>query len=99
MAGNGIPKPRWWALYVLCGLLVGLIGLVQAEVPLAPARRVLDVVATLTVFGMIALWVHLNRVALDLAGAPPAVAVDLAPAPDVRNYEFERSRRRASGTT
>jgi hypothetical protein len=99
MAENEVPTPRWWALYLLCGLLVGLIGLVQDAVPLGPARRALDVVATLTVFGMMALWVRLNRVALDMAGAPPAVPVGLAPSRDVRSYVFERSRRRASGTT
>lgn len=99
MAGNDIPKPRWWALYVLCLLLVGLIGLVQAEVPLEPIRQVLDVAATLTVFGMMALWVHVNRAALDLTSAPPASAVGLAPSREVRSYALERSRRRASGTT
>lgn len=64
-----VVKPRWGTLYTLSALLVGLVGLVEIAIPAGTARQVLEVVATLAGFAAMAIWVRLNRVALDMAGA------------------------------
>jgi hypothetical protein len=74
-----VRKPRWGALYALFGLLVGLIGLVEATATPGPARRVLEMVIVLLMFGVMALWSFVNRVAIASAKTPPVLPIRLAP--------------------
>src|SRR5712691_9300795 len=53
---RAIPRPRW-------GLLYGLVTLMLAA--LGPAQTVLQFGLALSGFGATALWVRLNRMALD----------------------------------
>jgi hypothetical protein len=76
---NTVRKPRWGALYALFGLLVGLIGLVEVTVAPGPARRVLEMVITLMMFGVMALWSFVNRVAIASVKTPPVPPIRLAP--------------------
>jgi len=56
---------RWWLLYALSLLLVGLFGAVEVFVPTGGLRGILQVVV-MTGFGLMALWVKCNRVAMEL---------------------------------
>jgi len=60
-------RPRWWLLYVIAVLLVGLVGLVEISVQGEVVRKVLDSVDVVAGFGLIGVWVRRNRRALDLA--------------------------------
>jgi hypothetical protein len=76
---NKVRKPRWGALYALFALLVGLIGLVEATVAPGAARRTLEMVVTLMLFGLMALWVRVNRLAVDAEGERETPVVPPAP--------------------
>jgi hypothetical protein len=60
-------KPAWWSLYVIAALLVGLFGLVEVYVEAGLLRGILEAVTVIAGFGSIQLWLHRNRMALDLA--------------------------------
>jgi hypothetical protein len=60
-------RPRWWLLYVIAVLLVGVVGLVETSVQGEVVRKVLDSVDVVAGFGLIGVWVRRNRGAFDLA--------------------------------
>jgi hypothetical protein len=60
-------RPRWWRLYVIAVLLVGVVGLVETSVQGEVVRKVLDSVDVVAGFGLIGVWVRRNRGAFDLA--------------------------------
>jgi hypothetical protein len=60
-------RPRWWLLYVIAVLLVGVVGLVEMSVQGEVVRKVLESLDVVAGFGLIAVWVRRNRGALDLA--------------------------------
>jgi hypothetical protein len=75
------PRPRWACLYASTTLLIGLLGLVESAVPDGAARRLLELVVTAMIFGAMALWVRLNRLALWRANErrlPARAHADLA---------------------
>lgn len=60
------PHPTWWVLYVIAGLLVAVVGLVEIFVDAGALRQILEVLAVIGGFGLIALWRRSNRIALDV---------------------------------
>jgi K+-transporting ATPase KdpF subunit len=64
-----VMQPRWSALYALDGLMLALLGVVDAYVPPGAGRRTLELAIVVVGFGAMRLWVRMNRRALDLAGA------------------------------
>jgi energy-coupling factor transporter transmembrane protein EcfT len=70
-SGRNDKRPTWWLLYAIGLLLVGLIGLVEATVPRGGARSILEVVVVTLMFGLMVIWVHYNRVAIELEEAGP----------------------------
>ncbi len=59
-------KPTWWLLYAIAVLLVGLVGLLETSVPDGAARGVLELLAVVTTFWLMAKWLRHNREAIDL---------------------------------
>jgi len=59
-------KPRWWLLYPIGLLLVGLIALVEIFVPASGLRGALAITVVIEMFGLMAQWLRRNRVALEL---------------------------------
>jgi hypothetical protein len=66
---NRVVKPSWGVLYTLGTALVGLVGLIEFTIPAGTLRQTLEVAVTLAGFVAMAIWVRLNRVAFDIAGA------------------------------
>lgn len=66
------PRPRWGALYAVTGLLLGLLGTVEAGLPAGAPRRALEGVGVAVLFGAMALWIRFNRTALALEGGAVA---------------------------
>lgn len=58
-------KPTWGQLYAIGLLLVGLIGLVEALAPGGGLRAVLEIAVVIVMFGLMAVWMRANRVALE----------------------------------
>ena len=58
------PKPAWGWLYGIVTVMCGVLGVVEIAIPDGPARRVLECVVTLALFGAMAVWVRASRVAL-----------------------------------
>ena len=63
---RGERNVRWGLLYATALLLIGLCGVIEVFVPIGALRAILQVVAVMTGFGLMALWVRCNRVALEL---------------------------------
>ena len=59
-------KPAWWQLYGLGALLVALIGVIDAGVPSGTLRTILESVGVVLGFGLMLVWRHYNRMALEL---------------------------------
>ena len=59
-------KPRWWLLYPIGLLLVGLIALVEIFVPASGLRGALEITVVIEMFRLMAQWLRRNRVALEL---------------------------------
>jgi len=59
-------RPRWWLLYVIATLLVAVVGLVELSVDGQRLRETLEALAVVAGFGLIAMWLRGNRIALDL---------------------------------
>jgi hypothetical protein len=84
-------KPRWRWLYVVVTPLLGVLGLVESGMAGGPARQVAELVLTLLIFGAMALWVRVNRVAVMAAAErpgpvirrPPTVLYAADPAPAI----------------
>ena len=60
--------PAWGLLYVVAAGMLGVLGIVEAYVPAGPLLRALELIVAIATFAAMALWVHVNRRALDLAG-------------------------------
>ena len=60
------PQPTWWLLYVIVGLLVAIVGLLETLVDAAALRKILEVLAVIGGFGLIGLWRRSNRIAFDI---------------------------------
>ena len=82
---QNLPKPRWGWLYTAVSLLIGLLGVIEHAVPPGAARQILEVAATLALFGAMALWVRLNRLGLMLASER-----HVAPVPPLRPISVSR---------
>jgi len=65
------PRPRWGWLYGIVAVVGGLLTVVEVAIPDGLARRVLECIATLAIFGTIAIWVRVNRVGLALDEGSP----------------------------
>jgi hypothetical protein len=59
------PGVRWGLLYVLAGLMLGALLLVQAFVPLGAERTALQCGFVLVGFGAMVQWTRRNRAGLD----------------------------------
>lgn len=59
-------KPTWWLLYGICLILVALIALVEVTVPPGGLCTTLEMVLVIVMFGLMAVWLQFNRVALEL---------------------------------
>ena len=62
-------RPCWWMLYLAAGLLVGLVGLTEIFIDGEGLRRIVETVVVVAGFGLLAAWVHANRIAMDLERA------------------------------
>ena len=60
------PRPTWWALHVIAVLLVAVVGLVETHVGGEGLAQVLEVLTVVAGFGLIAVWLRRNRIALEL---------------------------------
>ena len=58
-------RPRWSRLYLLAGLLLGVLWLVQALVSASAERTALECGLILGGFGSMVQWTRRNRAALD----------------------------------
>jgi hypothetical protein len=75
-------RPRWGWLYVVVLVLGGLLTSVEFLLAEGFARSALELVVSLGVLGVIAVWVRANRVALALQNeAVPARPAPLARVP------------------
>jgi hypothetical protein len=59
------PRPRWSRLYLLAGLMLGAMLLVQALVSAGTERTALQCGLVLGGFGSMVQWARRNRAALD----------------------------------
>jgi len=59
-------KPAWWQLYGLGAMLVALIGMIEAGVPSGTLRTILESAAVVLGFGLMLVWRHYHRTALEL---------------------------------
>ena len=64
MRGDG--RPRWCCLYAVGAVLVALLGLVETEVAEGGLRTVLETVVAVAGFSLMAVWLRVNRLALEL---------------------------------
>jgi hypothetical protein len=60
------PQPTWWLLYVIAALLVMVVGLLEIFVDAGALRQILEALAVIGGFALIALWRRSNRIALDI---------------------------------
>jgi hypothetical protein len=58
-------KPTWWLLYGIGLLLVALIGLLEIFLSAGALRTILESAAVIGAFGLMAIWLHHNRIALE----------------------------------
>ena len=63
---RGERNVKWGLLYATALVLIGLCGLVEVFVPRGALRAILQIVVVMTGFGLMAIWVRCNRVALEL---------------------------------
>jgi hypothetical protein len=59
------PRPRWSGLYLLAGLMLGVLLGVQALVAAGAERTALQCGLVLAGFAAMVQWAHRNRAALD----------------------------------
>lgn len=61
----GGSRPKWWRLYALGPLMMGLL-ILESRFALSPAiHQALEGGIILVTFGLMVLWVHANRAALE----------------------------------
>jgi hypothetical protein len=59
------PRPRWSRLYLVAGVMLGVLLIVQALVSAGTERTALQCGLVLTGFGAMVQWARRNRAALD----------------------------------
>jgi hypothetical protein len=59
------PRPRWSRLYLVAGVMLGVLLIVQALVSAGSERTALQCSLVLAGFGVMAQWARRNRAALD----------------------------------
>jgi hypothetical protein len=59
-------KPAWWQLYGLVVLLVSVIGVIEVSIPAGILRTILESADVVLAFGLMLVWCHHNRTALEL---------------------------------
>ncbi len=64
------PKPKWWMLYALLPLAVGLLLAARLESPSLAWREVTEGSVSLLIMVTMALWIRGNRVAMILRDRP-----------------------------
>jgi hypothetical protein len=62
------PRPAWKALYAAVTLALALFALAEIIVPQGAARVAAEIAAAAIVVGTMALWVRVNRIALEFHG-------------------------------
>ena len=62
---RAIPRPRWALLYGLVTLMLAALAAVEIAISPGAAQTALQCGLALSGFGAAALWVRLNRMALD----------------------------------
>ena len=60
------PRPAWCLLYLIGALLMAVLGLVEGFVESGVLRSILEAITAIAGFGLIGVWLHLNRLALEL---------------------------------
>ena len=65
------PRPAWWLLYLIGALLMAMLGLVETFVETGALCTILEAVTVIAGFGLIGVWLHLNRLALELDRGRP----------------------------
>jgi hypothetical protein len=94
-------EPKWGWLYAVIGVLVALFGLVETVVPAGAPRRILEILVVLALIAAMALWVRVNRTALDGARErrvwPVQVLVPVVVVPAGRPQHLSRGRRPGHG--
>jgi hypothetical protein len=92
-------RAKWWMLGVLVPLMVGLLMLAHHLAPSPAWRPVLEVGVLLFSYGLIELWLRLNRVSFlrDRAGEYISEVTELEtrtiyvlPSKPQRRYTFEK---------
>ena len=58
-------RPTWWLLYGIGLLLVALIGLLEIFLSAGALRTILESATVIGAFGLMAIWLRHNRIALD----------------------------------
>ncbi len=57
-------RPAWWLLYLCTATLVALVAVADAAAGPGLARQMLEIVAVVIGFALMAIWLTANRVAL-----------------------------------
>jgi hydrogenase/urease accessory protein HupE len=60
-------RPAWWGLYLIAALLVATVGIVETYVEGVVLRKLLETLTVAVGFGSICAWLHVHRIAFDLA--------------------------------
>ena len=59
-------RPSWSLLYAIVAVLVAVLAVIEADVGEGTLRTVLEAVTAVVGFGLIELWLHANRVRLEI---------------------------------
>jgi len=75
-------RPTWWLLYVIAGVMVVLVALVETSVPEGRPRMALEITVVVAIFALMLRWIRANRGRIELAESrelrPPAVELVIA---------------------
>lgn len=84
------PGARWWQLYVVLPLLVGLLWL-EMQIPFTPTEDIIAQLGILClIFGFTQLWLHANRSALmhlDEQEGKRKIGVDEIPPVSLQTFD------------
>jgi hypothetical protein len=64
-------KPRWFVLYVLAAVFLGVLGLVETMIAPGAGRKALEVIVCVAGFAAMHRWVRAERRAMDGLGRRP----------------------------
>jgi hypothetical protein len=65
------PRSAWCLLYLIGALLMAVLGLVESFVETGVLRSILEAMTAIAGFALIGVWLHLNRLALELDRGRP----------------------------